>query len=157
MIRSGKAVVLTILLSFLPLKAVAADEAGNPWFQKLLSQQRLVIEGVPILAEQTILEVYSDNGFRPMWNRANVEDLMRLIDEEYLRHPFYGTRKMRDCLQRQGYPVNRKRVRRLINPGMRCVLPLSRGRTAVHIVLALSLFAGAAFYRFPKRDLPAPS
>ncbi len=40
--------------------------------------------------------------------------LMRLIDEEYTRHPFYGSRKMRDWLQRQGHAVNRKRVRRLM-------------------------------------------
>jgi putative transposase len=25
-------------------------------------------------------------------------ELMRLIDEEYTRHPFYGSRKMRDWL-----------------------------------------------------------
>ena len=41
-------------------------------------------------------------------------ELMRLIDEEYTRHPFYGSRKMRDWLLRQGYAVNRKRVRRLM-------------------------------------------
>jgi putative transposase len=41
-------------------------------------------------------------------------ELMRLIDEEYTRHPFYGSRKMRDWLERQGYAVNRKRVRRLM-------------------------------------------
>lgn len=40
--------------------------------------------------------------------------LMRLIDEEYTRHPFYGNRKMCYWLQRQGYAVNRKRVRRLM-------------------------------------------
>ena len=40
--------------------------------------------------------------------------LMRMIDEEYLRRPFYGTRKMRDYLNRKGYPVCRKRVRRLM-------------------------------------------
>ena len=39
---------------------------------------------------------------------------MRLIDEEYTRHPFYGSRKMRDWLRRQGYKVNRKRVQRLM-------------------------------------------
>ncbi|MGH8656390.1 MAG: IS3 family transposase [Gammaproteobacteria bacterium] len=36
--------------------------------------------------------------------------LMRLMDEEYTRHPFYGSRKMRDSLRRQGHEVNRKRV-----------------------------------------------
>ena len=40
--------------------------------------------------------------------------LMRLIDEEYTRHPFYGSRKMRDYLRRQGQAVNRKRVQRLM-------------------------------------------
>jgi putative transposase len=40
--------------------------------------------------------------------------LMRLIDEEFTRHPFYGSRKMRDYLRRLGYPVNRKRIRRLM-------------------------------------------
>ena len=41
-------------------------------------------------------------------------DLMQLIDEEYTRHPFYGSRKMRDYLRRLGYEVNRKRVQRLM-------------------------------------------
>jgi putative transposase len=40
--------------------------------------------------------------------------VMRLIDEEYTRHPFYGSRRMTAWLQRQGYAVNRKRVQRLM-------------------------------------------
>jgi putative transposase len=40
--------------------------------------------------------------------------LMRLIDETYTRWPFYGTRKMRDWLRRQGHAVSRKRVQRLM-------------------------------------------
>ncbi len=39
--------------------------------------------------------------------------LMRLLDEQYTRTPFYGTRKMTAWLHTQGYPVDRKRVRRL--------------------------------------------
>jgi putative transposase len=39
--------------------------------------------------------------------------LMRLIDEQYTRTPFYGYPRMTACLRRQGYPVNRKRVARL--------------------------------------------
>jgi putative transposase len=39
---------------------------------------------------------------------------MRLIDEQYLRTPFYGSRQMTRCLVRQGHPVNRKRVQRLM-------------------------------------------
>ena len=41
-------------------------------------------------------------------------ELMRLIDEEYMRHPFYGTRKMVDWLRSQGHDVNRKCIQRLM-------------------------------------------
>ena len=50
--------------------------------------------------------------------------LMTLIDEEYTRRPFYGSRKMRDYLRRQGHKVNRKRVQRLMRlMGLRSVAP----------------------------------
>lgn len=39
---------------------------------------------------------------------------MALIDEEYMRHPFYGSRKMHVYLCRLGHDVNRKRVQRLM-------------------------------------------
>ena len=40
--------------------------------------------------------------------------MMRLIDEENLRHPFYGSRQMTLWLRGQGHEVNRKRVQRLM-------------------------------------------
>jgi len=40
--------------------------------------------------------------------------LLRLLDEEYTRHPFYGSRKMVAWLRVQGHCVNRKRVQRLM-------------------------------------------
>ena len=40
--------------------------------------------------------------------------LMRLIDEQFLETPFYGSRQMKRWLRRQGYTVSRKRVRRLM-------------------------------------------
>jgi putative transposase len=40
--------------------------------------------------------------------------LMRRIDEQYLATPFYGSRRMVAVLRREGYAVNRKRVRRLM-------------------------------------------
>ncbi len=49
---------------------------------------------------------------------------MRLIDEEYTRHPFYCRRQMTTYLRRQGYPVNGKRVRRLMRKmGLKSVAP----------------------------------
>lgn len=38
----------------------------------------------------------------------------QLIDEEYTRHPFYGTRRMVVFLGKAGHRVNRKRVQRLM-------------------------------------------
>ncbi len=39
---------------------------------------------------------------------------MRRIDEPYLKTPFYGSRRMAECLKRSGEAVNRKRIRRLM-------------------------------------------
>jgi putative transposase len=40
--------------------------------------------------------------------------LLQLLDEEYTRHPFYGSRRMTKYLCDCGYVVNRKRVQRLM-------------------------------------------
>ena len=40
--------------------------------------------------------------------------LMRLIDEQFLKTPFYGSRQMARHLRREGYCVGRHRVRRLM-------------------------------------------
>ena len=40
--------------------------------------------------------------------------LMRLIDEIHLKRPFYGSRRIGDWLEDQGYAVNRKKVQRLM-------------------------------------------
>jgi putative transposase len=48
---------------------------------------------------------------------ANEDELMlcRLIDEEYTRHPFYGTRRMVVIISALvGFAVNRKRIQRLM-------------------------------------------
>jgi putative transposase len=41
--------------------------------------------------------------------------LMRLIDEQYMRTPFYGWPRMTVYLQNQGYTINHKRVQRLMH------------------------------------------
>jgi putative transposase len=41
-------------------------------------------------------------------------ELMALIDRQYLRTPFYGSRRMTAWLQTQGHMINRKRVQRLM-------------------------------------------
>ena len=42
-------------------------------------------------------------------------ELMRLIDEVHLKHPYYGSRRIRDWLADHGERVNRKKVQRLMH------------------------------------------
>ena len=53
--------------------------------------------------------------------------LMRRIDEIHLRLPFYGSRKIRDHLLREGHRVNRKKVQRLMRlMGIHALYPKRR-------------------------------
>lgn len=58
--------------------------------------------------------------------------LLRLLDEQYLKTPFYGSLRMTAWLRRQGWPVNHKRVARLMRllgiEGLRPKRALSRPR-----------------------------
>ena len=58
---------------------------------------------------------------------------MREMDRQYLETPFYGSRRMRASLERQGMPVSRKWVQRLMR------------------VMGLR-----AIYRQPRTSQPAP-
>lgn len=50
--------------------------------------------------------------------------LMRLLDEQYTRAPFYGSRRMTAWLATQGHEVNRKRISRLMQVmGVEAVYP----------------------------------
>ena len=54
-------------------------------------------------------------------------ELMRLIDEQHLKMPYYGSRKMCTFLRSLGYCVNRKRVRRLMRQmGLEAIYPRPR-------------------------------
>jgi putative transposase len=51
-------------------------------------------------------------------------DLMRLIDEQFLKTPAWGSRSMRNHLRRLGYKVNRKRVQRMMRlMGIEAIFP----------------------------------
>ena len=53
--------------------------------------------------------------------------LMRLIDKQYMRRPFYGSRRMKDWLRMQGHRVCRDRVRRLMRlMGVEAIYPKPR-------------------------------
>jgi putative transposase len=64
--------------------------------------------------------------------------LMRLIDEQYLKTPSWGSRSMRNYLRRLGHKINRKRVQRLMRlMGLEAIYPkpkTSRPHPAAHKV-----------------------
>ena len=62
--------------------------------------------------------------YQPVGESAENLELMRRIDEEYTRRPFFGSRRLTEWLIGKGYAVNRKRVARLMEVmGLEAVYP----------------------------------
>lgn len=62
--------------------------------------------------------------YEPVGESALNLALMRLLDEQYLRTPFYGWPRMTAYLQQQGYAINHKRVQRLMQQmGIQALYP----------------------------------
>jgi len=94
------------------------------WLKKKLAsssveERRRMIEpehpGLPITLPCELLGLARASYYhRPEPETDQNLQLMRVIDETYLAYPVFGSRQMTRWLRRQGYPVNRKRVRRLM-------------------------------------------
>ena len=62
--------------------------------------------------------------YQPMGENEYNLLLMRLLDEEYTRHPFKGVEKMVVYLEELGHRVNPKRIRRLLRlMGLEAIYP----------------------------------
>ena len=65
--------------------------------------------------------------FKPQQVKPEDLELMRMIDEQYLKTPFYGSRSMIKHFRRLGHKINRKRVQRLMRlMGIEAVYPKPR-------------------------------
>jgi len=70
---------------------------------------------IPIQRQCKLLEVNrSSYYYEPVPESTLNLALMRLIDEQYTRTPFYGSPRMTQYLRYRGYDVNHKRVERLM-------------------------------------------
>jgi putative transposase len=88
--------------------------------------------GKPSVARQCALLGLSRSGVYHRPKAAKTDDLavMRMLDEQYLRTPFYGSRRMVEQLWRLGHNVNRKRVCRLMRKmGLQAIYPRPRTST----------------------------
>jgi putative transposase len=62
--------------------------------------------------------------YAPVGESQENLQVMRLLDEQYTRAPFYGSRKMTEWLRAKGFEINRKRVARLMElMGIEAVYP----------------------------------
>ena len=94
-----------------------------------LEQKRRAVEPnhkkIPICRQCELLGLNrSSLYYKPSGETEYNEQLMRLLDEQYIVTPFYGIAKMTAWLRRQGHDVNHKRVRRLMRQmGLEAVYP----------------------------------
>jgi len=66
----------------------------------------------------------SSHYYTPVGESEENLEYMRLIDEQYLLTPFYGSPRMTQLLRQKGHSVNRKRVERLMaQMGLQAVRP----------------------------------
>jgi putative transposase len=103
----------------------AAADAKRPWIETSYPQ-------LSIRRQCELLGLNRSSYYLPPAT-ASAENsrLMRLIDEQYLKTPFFGSRRMTAWLERSGEPVNRKRVQRLMAlMGLEALHPRPRTTTA---------------------------
>jgi putative transposase len=104
-----------------------------------------------IVRQCELLSLSRSSYYRPVSDPLKISsedlELMRLIDEECTRHPFYGSRKIKTWLQKQGWDVNRKRVQRLMRimgiqstaPGPRTSIPRKEDKIYLYLLKDMNI------------------
>jgi putative transposase len=82
---------------------------------------------INIKRQADLLSVNRTSVYRPLSEKqpsAENIPIMHRIDEIYMKHPYYGYRRMTTTLREQSFDVNRKRVRRLMRlMGLEAIYP----------------------------------
>ncbi len=82
---------------------------------------------ISIKRQADLLTVNRTSVYRPEKEHRESEEnvkIMHRIDEIYTKHPYFGYRRMTWFLRAQGYEINRKRVRRLMQlMGLEAIYP----------------------------------
>jgi len=94
-----------------------------------LDEKRLAIDPshkqIPVYRQCELLNLSrSSLYYKSQKDTAYNEQLMRILDEQYVQTPFYGIEKMTRWLRRKKHCVNPKRIRRLMRQmGLEAVYP----------------------------------
>jgi len=82
---------------------------------------------ITIKRQTELLSVNRTSVYRPDKEHYESEEnvqIMHRIDEIYMEHPYFGYRRMTRFLRDQGFEINRKRVRRLMQlMGLEAIYP----------------------------------
>jgi putative transposase len=86
---------------------------------KSLTEKKAMIEtGIKLSIRQQcfLLSLCRSNlYYTPSQESAENLEIMRLLDEQYLKTPFYGQPRLWNLLREKGYNINKKRVKRLMD------------------------------------------
>jgi putative transposase len=70
-----------------------------------------VLPDIPVVRQCELLDLSrSTFYYLPTPDERLNQELMRRLDEEYTKHPFFGSRKLTVRLRKAGFAVNRKRI-----------------------------------------------
>ena len=82
---------------------------------------------ITIKRQTELLSVNRTSVYRPNQEKSESEanvQVMHQIDVIYMKHPYFGYRRMTRFLRDRGFDVNRKRVRRLMKRmGLEAIYP----------------------------------
>ena len=74
-----------------------------------------VLPDIPVVRQCELLDLSrSTFYYLPTPDERLNQELMRRLDEEYTKHPFFGSRKLTVRLRKAGFAVNRKRIQGLM-------------------------------------------
>jgi putative transposase len=104
---------------------------------------------LPVTRQCELLALPRSTVYHERLPAVSEEDLvlMRALDELHLRHPFMGSRRLRDEMAKRGHPINRKRVQRLmrlmgleaLSPRKRTSLPHPAHRVFPYLLRGLAI------------------
>ncbi|WP_455072783.1 IS3 family transposase [Paenibacillus caseinilyticus] len=114
---------LTVEVDWLKKKNLVSNES--------LEARKAMVERdcseITIKRQADLLSVNRTSVYRSGKEQRESEEnvqLMHRIDELYMKHPYFGYRRMTNVLRDQGFEINRKRVRRLMQlMGLEAIYP----------------------------------
>ncbi|WP_437438539.1 IS3 family transposase [Paenibacillus naphthalenovorans] len=114
---------LTVEVDWLKKKNLASNEP--------LEARKAMVERdnneITIKRQADLLNVNRTSVYRLSQEKSESEEnvqIMHQIDEIYMKHPYFGYRRMTRFLRDRGFEVNRKRVRRLMqHMGLEAIYP----------------------------------